>query len=102
MPVLSLYVVVMNRVSERQRAVIIGLANGWDVGRIASAMSLSKRTIFRDIENAKNLLGIEEDSFTVAALIGRAYESNLDVMGYMLNRETGRIVVKVSAAVRRW
>lgn len=87
------------RITERQRAIIIGVSNGLTMADIAGRMQLAQRTLYRDLNSARKILSIEGTRFTVGELVVRARNANLDVKGYTLN-SSGRIVAKVSRAVR--
>ena len=87
------------RISERQRAIIIGVAAGLTISDIAGRMQLAERTLYRDLRYAKDVMGIQSSQFSVGELVNRALHANLDIQGYTLN-QSGRIVSTVSRAVR--
>ena len=87
------------RITERQRAIIVGLSVGLTVEDIAARMELTKRTLYRDLRIAKNILSIKADRFAVGELVTKAANANLDIRGYTLN-QSGRIVSTVAHAVR--
>jgi len=90
----------MIELTDGERKVMIGLAQGLSVSAIAHRLSLSRGTIYRRVGDVGYKCGWEGRSFRTAAIVGRAASLGLLDFGLRLS-EDGRVVTSVSAAVRK-
>ena len=81
----------------RQQSVLVGLAQGWRVGQIASAIQASKATVYRDLTEIAERVGLKKP--TSAGLVVKAWDLGVVSPNLRLT-ESGRIVITVGAASR--